>query len=96
MFNSVKEFFNDHLQRMAARAAAQQHDAEVESYVAGLDAILRSHAAWQRTTIAKLNSVNLELSAANTRAAKNAAWALLAFGLIAIEILAVALYFLPK
>lgn len=96
MFNTVKEFFNDHLQRMAARTASRQHDAEVESYVESLDALLRSHAQWQRTTIAKLNSVNIELSAANTRAAKNAAWALLAFGLIAIEALAVALYFLPK
>ena len=45
-----------------------------------------------------IDKINLEreLSTIKTRAAKNAAIALLAFGLIAVEIIGVALYFLPK
>ncbi len=37
-----------------------------------------------------------QLAAAKTRASKNGCLALLAFGLIAIEILGVTIYFLPK
>jgi signal transduction histidine kinase len=94
MFNTVKEFFGDHLQRMAARAAARER--EVDSYAAGIGALVRANWEWQQDTANRLNDARRALKAANTRAAKNAAWALLAFGLIAVEILAVALYFLPK
>jgi hypothetical protein len=37
-----------------------------------------------------------QLTTARTRASKNGCLALLAFGLIAVEILGVAIYFLPK
>lgn len=45
-----------------------------------------------------IRKINLErqLRDARTRASKNGCLALLAFGLIAIEILGVVLYFLPK
>lgn len=90
MFNIVKDFFSEHLQRRAVREAMRENEGTSIAEIAAT--VVRAH----MKTLAKLNSVNLELSAANTRASKNAALALLAFGLIAIEILAVALYFLPK
>lgn len=50
--------------------------------------------------VANLSAHNIvlerQLRDARTRASKNGCLALLAFGLIAIEILGVALYFLPK
>jgi hypothetical protein len=48
-----------------------------------------------RLSVEKIN-LERELSATRTRAAKNGAIALLAFGLIAIEVVGAALYFLPK
>lgn len=50
--------------------------------------------------VVQLSTRNIELTqklnAARTRASKNGCLALLAFGLIAIEILGVTIYFLPK
>jgi hypothetical protein len=74
-------------------------DQEIEDYIASLG-FSYDIVDGQQETInilhGELNSVNMELSVVRTRAAKNAALALLAFGLIAIEVFAVALYVLPK
>jgi len=92
MFNTVREFFSDHLQRMAAR------EDEIDSYTADRDDANTANTANMTiyTLVYKLVEARIATQVANTRAAKNAALALLAFGLIAIEIHALALYFLSK
>jgi hypothetical protein len=94
MFQTIRDLFSDHLQRMAVRAASREN--EIDGYVAGIGVLVRANHEWQQDIAGKLSDAKQALKAANTRASKNAALALLAFGLIAIEIHALALYFLPK
>lgn len=98
MFDIVKQHFAEHLQRMTMRMALQA-EREAGNYASGIGVAVRANLDLQQEMVdisCRLVDAKRALESANTRAAKNAALALLAFGLIAIEVLALALYFLPK
>lgn len=71
--------------------------AEDTDVLIGIYASNVSHLIAENTKLGKKMEIQETLlRATRTAASKNGCWALLAFGLIAIEILGLAIYFLPR